>query len=106
MTHPTMTSWAEPLPSMTPIEDAKPNATLLSPSKYSKDGTTFGNAVTDPLLTAREGAELIQVSVPTFWRWVSKKILPKPVKLGGMSRWPQSELLAVIERAKASRAQA
>lgn len=57
----------------------------------------------DPLLTAREGSAELQISEPTFWRWVANGILPKPVKLGGMSRWPRSELLAVIERAKADR---
>lgn len=59
--------------------------------------------MTDPLLTAREGAALLQVSVPTFWRWAANGTLTKPVKLGGLSRWPQSELLAFIERAKANR---
>ena len=57
----------------------------------------------DPLLTAREGAAVLQISEPTFWRWVANGTLPKAVKLGGMSRWPRSELLAVIERAKAKR---
>lgn len=60
----------------------------------------------DPLLTAHEGADLLQISVPTFWRWVANGTLPKAVKLGGMSRWPQSELLAVVEIAKAKRATA
>lgn len=60
----------------------------------------------DPLLSAREGAAFLQVSVPTFWRWAAKGTLPKPVKLGGMSRWPQSELMAFVERAKARRAAA
>ena len=60
-------------------------------------------ASTDPLLTAREGASELQISVPTFWRWVANGNLPKAVKLGGMSRWPRSELIAVIERAKAKR---
>ena len=59
--------------------------------------------IIDPLLTAREGAVELQISVPTFWRWVAQGTLPKAVKLGGMSRWPRSELLAVIERAKARR---
>ena len=59
--------------------------------------------LTDPLLTCREGAALLQISVPTFWRWTAKGLLPKPLKLGGMSRWPRSELLAVIDRAKARR---
>jgi predicted DNA-binding transcriptional regulator AlpA len=59
--------------------------------------------VIDPLLTAREGAALIQCSLPTWWRWVANGTLPPAVKLGGMSRWPQSEILAVIEKAKAAR---
>lgn len=59
--------------------------------------------ITDPLLTAREGAAVLQVSVPTFWRWVGNGTLPKPVKLGGLSRWPQSEIIKFIEDAKAER---
>jgi excisionase family DNA binding protein len=57
----------------------------------------------DPLLTVREGSKLLQISVPTFWRWVGKGLLPKAVKLGGLSRWPKSELLAFVEHAKAQR---
>lgn len=57
----------------------------------------------DPLLTVREGAALLQVSIPTFWRRVADGTIPKPVKLGGLSRWPRSEVLAVIETAKAAR---
>lgn len=57
----------------------------------------------DPLLTARESAGVLQISVPTFWRRVADKTVPKPIKLGGLSRWPRSEILAVIERAKAAR---
>lgn len=60
-------------------------------------------ATSDPLLTAREGAIVLGCSVPTFWRWVAIGTLPRAVKLGGMSRWPHSELLAVIDRAKAER---
>lgn len=59
--------------------------------------------MTDPLLNAREGADLLQISVPTYWRWVANGTLPKAVKLGGMSRWPKSELLAFVEAAKAHR---
>lgn len=60
-------------------------------------------SIIDPLLTAREGAVALQISEPTFWRWVKQGILPKAVKLGGMSRWPRSEILEVIEQAKAQR---
>ena len=57
----------------------------------------------DPLVTAREGAAICGCSVPTFWRWVGNGTLKKPVKLGGMSRWPKSELVAFIDAAKAAR---
>lgn len=65
----------------------------------------LGNSRTnvDPLLSVREGAALLQLSVPTFWRRVADGTIPKPVKLGGLSRWPQSEILAVIDAAKARR---
>jgi predicted DNA-binding transcriptional regulator AlpA len=57
----------------------------------------------DRLLKDREGAALLNVSVPTFWRRVADGTIPRPIKFGALSRWPQSELLAVIERAKAAR---
>lgn len=59
--------------------------------------------LTDPLLTAREGAKVLQVSIPTFWRRVADGTVPKPVKIGALSRWPRSEIVAVIEHAKAAR---
>lgn len=57
----------------------------------------------DPPLSVREGAAVLQISVPTFWRRVADGTIPKPVKLAGLSRWPQSEIVAVIEDAKARR---
>lgn len=59
--------------------------------------------ITDPLLTARESAKHLQISVPTFWRRVADGTVPKPVKIGALSRWPRSEILNVIEAAKAQR---
>ena len=59
--------------------------------------------ISDPLLTVREGAAVLQVSVPTFWRRVADGTVPKPLKIGALSRWPRSEVLAVIERAKSIR---
>lgn len=61
------------------------------------------NLDVDPLLTAKEGAQLLTISEPTFWRHVGNGKLPKPIKLGHLSRWPRSELQAVIERAKSAR---
>ncbi|BAB51909.1 msr5461 [Mesorhizobium japonicum MAFF 303099] len=57
----------------------------------------------DPLLRDIEAAAILGMSKPTFWRRVRDKTAPQPVKIGGMSRWPRSEILAVIERAKAAR---
>jgi len=59
--------------------------------------------ITDPLLNDREGAEYLHISVPTFWRRVADGTIPRPLKLGGLSRWPQSEIAVVIEQAKARR---
>jgi len=65
--------------------------------------TAIPAASIDPLLKDREAAPILNMSVPTFWRRVADGTLPKPIKLGALSRWPQSEILAVIERAKADR---
>ncbi|HEV2897373.1 MAG TPA: helix-turn-helix domain-containing protein [Pseudaminobacter sp.] len=70
--------------------------------------TNFNDRVSrpDPLLNVSEAALVLEVSVPTFWRRVRDKTVPRPIKFGGMSRWPRSEVLAVIERLKAERAAA
>ncbi|QNQ63582.1 DNA-binding protein [Brucella sp. 6810] len=59
--------------------------------------------ITDPLLTAREGAKILQVSIPTFYRRIADGTLPKPIKMGSLSRWSQLEIMAAIEDAKAKR---
>jgi predicted DNA-binding transcriptional regulator AlpA len=46
---------------------------------------------------------LLSISVPSFWRRVADGSVPKPIKLGSASRWPQSEILDVIEMAMANR---
>jgi predicted DNA-binding transcriptional regulator AlpA len=62
------------------------------------------SAPVDPLLRDKEAARLIGASVPTFRRRVADGSMPKPLKLGGMSRWPRSEILQAIEHLKAKRA--
>lgn len=57
----------------------------------------------DPLIRDGDAAVMLGCSKATFWRRVADGTIPKPVKIGGMSRWPQSEIFAVIERAKAQR---
>lgn len=61
------------------------------------------SAIVDPLLKAKEVAGILQVSVPTLYRRMADGTLPKPIKLGSTSRWPQSEILAAVETAKSRR---
>lgn len=55
------------------------------------------------LLRAQEAATILNCSIATFWRRVADGTVPKPVKLGGMSRWPENEIREVIESAMARR---
>ncbi|WP_375659460.1 helix-turn-helix transcriptional regulator [Bartonella sp. MR30HLJHH] len=57
----------------------------------------------DILLTDRESAKLLHMSVSTFRRHVTNGSLPKLLKFGFLSRWLQSDLLNVIEQAKQQR---
>lgn len=52
----------------------------------------------DKLLTLKECADLLQVSVPTIYRRIADGSLPKPVKLGNLTRVRESEFLASIGR--------
>ena len=79
-----------------PTPDSTISNTKIPHEEFMQRGS-----MPDPLLSVREGAALLNIAVPTFWRWVANGTLPKPVKLGGMSRWPKSELIAVVENAKA-----
>ena len=58
---------------------------------------------TDPLLTANEVVAFLRISRPTFYRRIADGTIPQPVKIGSLSRWPQSEILHSIESAKAAR---
>ena len=59
----------------------------------------------DKLLTDKEAGEFLGgISRQTVWSHVKKGIIPKPVKLGGITRFPLSDLLGVIETAKQNRA--
>ena len=57
----------------------------------------------DPLLTAKEAAELLAISIATFHRRVADGTIPRPIKIGHLARWPRSEVLEVINRAKSAR---
>ncbi len=67
------------------------------------DRKDFSMTENDILLTDRESAKLLHMSVSTFRRHVTNGSLPKPLKFGFLSRWLQSNLLNVIEQAKQQR---
>lgn len=55
------------------------------------------------LLTDREAAALISCGKSTIWRWAAEGVIPRPLKIGGMSRWRLSDIEAVIAKADAQR---
>ncbi|MDA8585566.1 helix-turn-helix domain-containing protein [Rhodobacteraceae bacterium] len=62
------------------------------------------NALTqDRLVSVRDTAAALGCSVATVWRRAADKSIPQPVKIGGMTRWSESELVSFIEEAKAQR---
>jgi predicted DNA-binding transcriptional regulator AlpA len=48
------------------------------------------------LLKDSEVAALLGLGRTTVWLYVSKGILPEPIKLGRSARWRRSEIEAVI----------
>jgi predicted DNA-binding transcriptional regulator AlpA len=59
--------------------------------------------MTDKLLNDREVAERLGISKATVWRHAAAGLLPRPVKLGHSSRWPESDLAEAVQRLKAKR---
>lgn len=50
------------------------------------------------LLKDTEVAALLGIGRTTVWLYVSKRILPEPIKLGRSARWRRSEIEAAIAR--------
>lgn len=61
-------------------------------------------APTDRLLSVKDTARALGCSVATVWRRSADGTIPEPIKIGGTTRWPHSEIMALIESAKAQRA--
>jgi len=52
------------------------------------------------LCTIEEVCNTFKCSKSTVWRWVSSGTLPKPLKIGGTSRWATEALSLVIKKAQ------
>lgn len=55
------------------------------------------------LLSDNAAAALIGISRTTFWRRVNDGTMPKPVKLGGSTRWYRKEVVGALEALGAKR---
>jgi excisionase family DNA binding protein len=51
------------------------------------------------LLTAKDVAELLRISVRTVWRLVSTGAIPGPIKIGAATRWRADDIGAMIDLA-------
>ncbi len=59
--------------------------------------------MTDPLLSDREAASILGCARSSLWRWASDGTVPQPLRIGGMTRWRQSDIQGVIDRAAEAR---
>lgn len=48
------------------------------------------------LLRDREVAQILSVAVSTVWEYANSGTIPKPMKIGGSTRWVRSEIEAVL----------
>ncbi len=51
------------------------------------------------LLSDNTAAAWLGISRATFWRRVKDQTFPKPIRIGGATRWRRDELLAALDRA-------
>ena len=56
------------------------------------------------LLSDHTAAALLGISRATFWRRVKDGTFPRPVKIGGATRWRRADLLAAVDRLSAGEA--
>ncbi|MDE3239594.1 MAG: AlpA family phage regulatory protein [Paracoccaceae bacterium] len=50
------------------------------------------------LLNCRTAANILGISPASFYRRVADGTIPRPVKIGSLSRWPEQEILAIVNR--------
>lgn len=85
------------------VADSVPakNPAIAIPAK--SPGHPFAWKDSDPLLTAKEAMWELGLSRASFYRRIEDGMIPRPLKLGSVCRWPASEIAAVVEAAKARR---
>ena len=52
----------------------------------------------EQLLTVKDVADFLSISVRTVWRWTAENKIPQPIKLGyNVVRWKASEIQQLID---------
>ena len=69
----------------------------FSPTREKKAGRASN--IAPVLISDVEAATLLGCSRTTIWRRVADNTLPKPIKLGSLSRFVLSEINAIVESA-------
>ncbi|NOD67602.1 helix-turn-helix domain-containing protein [Ruegeria sp. HKCCD7303] len=49
-------------------------------------------------LKDQEVADLLGIGKSTVWKYIHEGVLPKPVKIGGSTRWRRSEIFTHLEQ--------
>lgn len=80
-------------------EEALPQS--ADPSKCPDVETSNTNLATGEMLNARELAELLRINERTLRRWVHRKKVIRPIRVGNTLRWKRAAIeLWMKERAK------
>ncbi|SHK38545.1 transcriptional regulator, AlpA family [Shimia gijangensis] len=49
------------------------------------------------LMKDREVAAMLSIAVSTVWDYASNGVIPKPLKIGGSTRWVRDEIEIVLQ---------
>lgn len=55
------------------------------------------------LIQDKVAAEMVGCSRATFWHCVKDGTIPAPIRIGGLTRWPVSEITTLIKSATKAR---
>lgn len=75
----------------------------MSLERFPARETNAVGKIARVLVSDAEAAAILGCSRTTVWRRVADSTLPKPIKIGGLSRFVLSEINATIESAMATR---
>ena len=56
------------------------------------------------LLTVKDLRKRFNCATSTIYRWMEKGYLPRPLQIGGMARWEESDVENLIDQSRLSRA--